>query len=63
MADDWRPIESAPRDGTEICLQLFSSGVAAYWDQELERFVLSQPLHVESVITAAGWRALVPEAG
>jgi hypothetical protein len=56
----WRPMNEAPKDGTEIrlCLE-FPSGVHAYWDDELKRWVLSRPLHIESLHdnSAIGWRA------
>lgn len=55
-ADGWRDGTAAPRDGSEIWVKLPGDGrVRAYWDDELRTFVLSRPLHVESVSEPAGW--------
>lgn len=52
---EWQPMDSAPKDGTEVRLRLLPLGVAAYWDAELECWVLSRPLHLEFVRTPEGW--------
>jgi len=55
--NDWRPIDSAPRDGTEVYLHLnFPNGVPAYWDRELKTWVLCRPLHIESLREPKAWR-------
>ena len=53
----WQPIETAPRDGTEVLLPLYDS-LRAYWDEELKRWVLSKPLHMESVANPTQWKPL-----
>lgn len=58
MSEDvaWQPMDSAPMDGTEVRLRLvFVRGVPAYWDDELQRWVLSRPLHIESIHVPRGW--------
>ena len=53
---DWQDMDTAPKDGTEVMLRLvFPHGVAAYWDEELQRWVLSRPVHLESVSLPRGW--------
>lgn len=53
---NWQDMDTAPKDGTEVTLRLvFPHGVPAYWDKELERWVLSRPLHMESVHLPRGW--------
>ena len=49
------PMADAPKDGTEISLPIITSA-RAYWDHELNRWILSTPLHIESVTNAFGWR-------
>lgn len=48
MADEWLDIREAPRDGTEIYIEV-GGKCRAFWDDELQTWVLSQPIHVESV--------------
>ena len=53
---DWQSMDTAPKDGSEVRLQLvFPRGVPAYWDGELDRWVLSRPLHIESIHVPHGW--------
>lgn len=52
---NWQDMDTAPKDGTEVRLQLvFPRGVPAYWDNELG-WVLSRPLHMERVHAPRGW--------
>ncbi len=44
-----------PKDGTEISIRL-NGWVPAYWDDELKTFVLSRPLHMESISEPEAWR-------
>lgn len=53
---DWQPIETAPRDGTAIILDIGPGRARAYWDEELRTWVLCHPLHMESVREPKGWR-------
>jgi hypothetical protein len=54
--NQWQPMDSAPKDGREVRLQLvFSRGVPAYWDEDLNLWVLSRPLHIESIHVPHGW--------
>jgi len=54
---DWQPMDTAPRDGTEVTLPLtFPHGVRAFWCTDLQRWVLSRPLHMESVPEPIKWR-------
>lgn len=58
MTDEtnWQDMDTAPKDGTEVYLRLvFPHGVPAYWDANLERWVLSRPLHMESIRAPHGW--------
>lgn len=57
MAQGWQPMETAPKDGTEILIELRPGfGIPAYWCDELQTFVLSRPLHIESVREPTGWK-------
>ena len=49
-----QPIKTAPKDGTEILLPL-ECNVRAYWCTELETWVLSSPLHIESIVAPQHW--------
>ncbi len=56
-ASAWQTMESAPKDGGEVLLQLtFRNGVRAYWDEQLQTWVLSVPCHIESLSRPEGWR-------
>ena len=50
-------IETAPKDGTEILLPL-ECNVRAYWCPELETWVLSRPLHVETMADPKQWQRM-----
>lgn len=50
-----QPMASAPRDGSVVLLPL-SGWVRAYWDNELETWVLCHPLHMESIRDPSSWR-------
>lgn len=52
---EWQSGGTAPRDGTEITI-LLDYPMPAYWDDELRTFVLSRPLHLESVARPIRWR-------
>ena len=57
----WKPIETAPKDGTVIVIPLqMARGVRAYWDKELETWVLCQPVNVESIREPISWRSENP---
>jgi hypothetical protein len=62
--DHWRPGATAPKEhGAEIRIKIARArGVLAYWDAELQTFVLSRPVNVESVREPLGWQPLVPFA-
>jgi hypothetical protein len=50
-------MSEAPKDGTQIRLRLdFAHGVPAYWDDDLKTWVLSRPLHMESIKDPKGWK-------
>jgi hypothetical protein len=53
---DWQPIVTAPKDGTEVRLRLNLQSVKAYWDDDLRTWVLSRPLHMESIRDPEKWR-------
>ncbi|TAL02650.1 MAG: hypothetical protein EPO08_06460 [Rhodospirillaceae bacterium] len=46
--DRWLDIAGAPRDGTEVYIEV-GGRCRAYWDAELRTWVLSHPFNVESV--------------
>ena len=53
----WKPIETAPKDGTVIIIPLqMAKGVRAFWDKELETWVLCNPVTVGSIIEPISWR-------
>ena len=52
-----RPISTAPRDA-EIKIRVGGWWLPAYWDEELQTFVLSRPVHIESVREPDGWMPL-----
>jgi hypothetical protein len=57
MMTDWLPMSEAPKDGTQVRLRLdFIHGVPAYWDDDLKTWVLSRPLHMESIKEPQGWK-------
>lgn len=45
--DNWFDIEDAPKDGSEVWLQL-DTKIRAFWCDDLKRWVLSSPWHMES---------------
>ena len=51
---DWQPIETAPKDGTEIYLPI-PGRVRAFWDDKLQHWVLCRPLHMESLKDPLSW--------
>lgn len=50
-----RSITSAPRDGSTVLLPV-NGWVRAYWDNELQTWVLCHPLHMESICDPLWWR-------
>ncbi len=52
------PIETAPKDGTEVYLELTTKWVRGYWDDELKTWVLSRPLHIETLKHTGRWCAV-----
>jgi hypothetical protein len=53
---DWQPMETAPKDGRDIRLKIeWPRGVVAYWDDDLQEWVTSRPLHMECVHEPKGW--------
>ena len=56
---EWQPIETAPRDGTEVRLSLMGfDSVKAFWDEKLQVWVLSRPIHMEKLINPPYWKPL-----
>lgn len=53
---EWRSDEPPKAQHQDIML-LVEVEVRAYWDEELQTFVLSRPLHIESIQTPKKWRA------
>lgn len=47
MTAGWQPIETAPKDGTEIYVPITVSPQRAFWCSDLKRWVLSRPLNME----------------
>ena len=44
---EWQPIEAAPKDGTEVFVPINIGAQLAYWCKDLQRWVLSRPLHID----------------
>lgn len=57
--DNWRDMASAPLDGSQVWLRLDLDRVKAYWDPKLDRWVLSHPLHMESIFVPSRWRPIL----
>lgn len=57
------PIETAPRDGSVVVLDLGRVQLSAFWCKDLQRWVLCQPLHMESVYEPKGWFPDDPKLG
>lgn len=47
-AGEWQMIETAPKDGSTIIVPIEGT-VAAFWCNDLRRWVLNNPLHMESI--------------
>jgi len=57
MSDGWQPMESAPRDPKVVVrVKVDIESVRAYWEPELDRWVLVHPLHMESVFRPTAWK-------
>lgn len=52
---DWRTMNTAPKDGTEIVIQLPPYSVRAFWCSDMQQWVLSRPLNVESIHDPLVW--------
>jgi hypothetical protein len=48
-------VDRPPQDGSEIVVP-YTLAIKVYWDDDLERWVLAWPLHVESLIDVTRWR-------
>lgn len=60
MRDDWLDdIENAPKDGSDVLFPIAFIG-RAYWDAELNRWVLVYPVHMDYVF--APTRYQLPKA-
>lgn len=57
---EWQPIETAPKDGSVVRLRL-NGGVRAYWDNELQTWVLCNPMHIESIRNPRHWQSELSE--
>jgi hypothetical protein len=56
IGECWRTdIENAPMDGSTVWFPL-ETAVAAFWCNDLKRWVLSRPLHLESLIEPKRFR-------
>jgi hypothetical protein len=51
----WRPMGTAPKDGTVILVPV-RGYQRVYWCDDLKTWVLSRPLHIESIHEPEGWR-------
>ena len=56
MSQNEQPIATAPKDGSTVLLPL-NEWVSAYWDAELDTWVLARPLHIESIRSPTTWKA------
>lgn len=54
MCEKWQEIELAPKDGSEIYIEI-GGKTRAYWDEELTTWVLSKPYHLEAVKRPRRW--------
>lgn len=54
------PMDTAPRNGTDIRLVIPRCIVPAYWDDDLHKWVLCRPWYMESVSNPAGWLQAAP---
>lgn len=55
-AEQWRTdIENAPKDGSDVLFPI-EFIARAYWCKDLERWVLTRPLHMESIYNPAKFR-------
>ena len=54
------PGAMAPRDGSNIQVFVPCGYRRAYWDAELNTFVLSSPIHIESISDPKYFRLLPP---
>lgn len=52
---EWRSMDTAPKDGSTIIIPL-TGHVRCFWCKDLERWVLNNPLHIESVYDPKKWR-------
>lgn len=59
---EYRSIETAPKDGTEVLLPI-RFNARAYWCDDLKKWVLSYPLHMETVPGPTKWLPSPPVTG
>lgn len=54
--EGWEPMATAPKDANEIVILLPIVEAKAYWDHDLQTWVLSMPVSIETVGQPIGWR-------
>jgi hypothetical protein len=59
--NDGQPIETAPKDGREVYLELRTRWVKAYWDADLKTWVLSRQYQLDTFNDPERWQP-VPRA-
>lgn len=53
----WQPMQTAPRDPHKVVrLKVDIESVRAYWDEDLNCWVLTHPLHIESIREPKAWK-------
>lgn len=57
--DNPLPIMDAPKDGSEIYIRI-SGKYRAFWDDEMKAWVLSTPVHIESIRNPIEWWPVTP---
>jgi hypothetical protein len=56
QSKSWQPIETTPKDGSEITVRMLEWEARVYWDDDLKTWVLVSPMHLESVSNPKEWR-------
>lgn len=56
------PDHPAPMDGSEVYLDILAMKVKAFWDGDLKLWVLSRPVHIESILAPTRYQLVQPAA-